>query len=148
MNNPLLLLLSFSVGIMVVIQGGINSRLGVMLNNSLVATGIALVMSASVTLLVVVATVRQLPTAGELRQIPAYMWFAGGVFSFIAVSLFYYVIPRVGISTAVTFSLTGQVIFAAVASHFGWFGMPLEPVSIKKIAGMLVMMAGVVLVKS
>lgn len=147
MSHPLLLLLAFSVGIMVVIQGGINSRLGVLLHNSLVATSIALVMSASVTLLAVFATVRQLPSVGELRQVPAHMWFAGGIFSFMAVSLFYYVIPRVGISTAVTFSLAGQIIFAALAGHFGWFGMPVEPISIKKIVGMLLMIAGVLTVK-
>ncbi len=148
MNNPTLLFLSFSVGIMVVIQGGINARLGILLNNSLLATSTALTMGASFTLIAVLITVRQFPSMYQLREIPIYMWVTGGLLSFLAVTLFYYIIPRIGISTAVTFGLAGQLIFAAIAGHFGWFNMPLEPISMKKIVGLIVMIAGVFLIKS
>lgn len=148
MNNPTLLLLSFSVGIMVVIQGGVNARLGILLNNSLLATSTALTMSASFTLIAVLVTVRQFPSANLLREIPVYMWITGGLLSFLAVTLFYYIIPRLGISTAVTFGLAGQLIFAAIAGHFGWFNMPLEPITVRKIAGLIVMISGVMLIKS
>ncbi|TQO37073.1 transporter family-2 protein [Arenibacter algicola] len=147
MNNSSLLLLSFSVGILVVIQGGINARLGVLLNSSLLATSAALIMSASFTLIAVFMTVRELPSTDQIQSIPAYMWFTGGALSFLAVTLFYYIIPRIGISTAVVFGLSGQIIFAAIAGHFGWFGMPLEPITIKKIMGMLVMTLGIILIK-
>jgi|TARA_R110000744_G_scaffold55307_15_gene116894 transporter family-2 protein len=147
MNNSSLLLLSFSVGILVVIQGGINARLGVLLNSSLLATSAALVMSASFTLIAVFMTVRELPSTDQIQTIPTYMWFTGGALSFLAVTLFYYIIPRIGISTAVVFGLSGQIIFAAIAGHFGWFGMPLEPMTVKKIMGMLVMTMGIILIK-
>jgi transporter family-2 protein len=147
MNNSSLLLLSFSVGILVVIQGGINARLGVLLNSSLLATSAALVMSASFTLIAVFMTVRELPSTDQIQTIPTYMWFTGGALSFLAVTLFYYIIPRIGISTAVVFGLSGQIIFAAIAGHFGWFGMPLEPMTIKKIMGMLVLTMGIILIK-
>jgi len=148
MNNPILFLLSFAVGIMVVIQGGVNARLGILLNNSLLATSTALTMSASFTLIAVLITVRQFPSMHQLREIPMYMWVTGGLLSFLAVTLFYYIIPRLGISTAVTFGLAGQLIFAAIAGHFGWFNMPLEPVSVKKVMGLIVMISGVILIKA
>ena len=147
MNNASLFLLSFSVGILVVIQGGINAKLGVMLNNTLLATSAALLMSTSFTLLAVFLTIRELPSLYQLQMIPTYMWFTGGALSFLAVTLFYYIIPRTGIATAVIFGLSGQIIFAAIASHFGWFGMPVEPITIKKVMGMLVMVMGVLLIK-
>lgn len=148
MNNLTLFLLSFLVGIMVVIQGGINARLGILLNNSLLATSAALTMGASLTLITVLITVRQFPSMHQVREIPLYLWVTGGVLSFFAVTLFYYIIPKIGISTAVTFGLSGQLIFAAIAGHFGWFNMPLEPITVKKIAGLLVMITGVILIKS
>lgn len=147
MNNSSLLLISFSVGILVVIQGGINARLGILLNNTLLATSAALVMSASFTLIAVLMTVRELPSTAQLQSIPTYMWFTGGALSFMAVTLFYYIIPRIGISTAVVFGLSGQIIFAAIAGHYGWFGMPVEPMTIKKVMGMIVMTIGVILIK-
>ncbi|MEP2025875.1 MAG: DMT family transporter [Reichenbachiella sp.] len=147
MSHLSLFILSFSVGIMVVIQGGINARLGVLLNNSLLATSTALVMSATFTLVAVFVTVRQLPSLEQLKGVPSYMWFTGGILSFIAVTLFYYIIPRIGISTAVTFGLAGQILFAAIAGHFGWFDMPIEPISLKKTIGIMVMILGVILIK-
>ena len=92
-------------------------------------------------------TVRELPSIDQIQSIPTYMWFTGGALSFLAVTLFYYIIPRIGISTAVIFGLSGQIIFAAIASHFGWFGMPMEPMTIKKVMGMIVMTLGVILIK-
>ncbi|NAY91927.1 EamA-like transporter family protein [Muricauda sp. JGD-17] len=148
MNNPTLLLLSFSVGIMVVIQGVINARLGILLNNSLLATSTALTLGASFTLIAVSITVRQFPSMRQLKEIPLYMWVTGGLLSFIAVTLFYYIIPRLGISKAVTFGLAGQLIFATIVGHFGWFDMPLEPITMKKIVGLIVMISGAILIKS
>ena len=109
MGNLYLILSAFVVGIMVVIQGGLNSRLGVMLNNSLLATSVALTMSASITVMAAITTIKQFPTVQQMKLIPSHLWFTGGVLSFIAVSLFYYIIPRLGLSTAVTFGLAGQL---------------------------------------
>jgi len=125
MGNLYLIVSAFVVGIMVVIQGGLNSRLGIMLNNSLLATAVALTMGASITVMAAIATIRQFPTMEQMKLIPYHLWFSGGVLSFVAVSLFYYIIPRLGISTAVTFGLASQLLFAAIAGHFGFFNLPL-----------------------
>ena len=41
--------------------------------------------------------------------------------------------------------LAGQVIGGLVMSHFGWLGSPVQPVTLAKVAGVLVMIGGVVL---
>ncbi|MEQ8927382.1 MAG: DMT family transporter [Fulvivirga sp.] len=146
MNTSYLLIMSVSVGVLVVIQGGINARLGLMLSNTLLATTIALITSATITLAAFLITTRSYPTFQQLKSIPLHL-FLGGVFSFSALALFYYVIPRLGISTVVTFGLTGQIIFASIAAHYGWFGMPVELMSLKKLIGMIIMIAGVYLIK-
>lgn len=133
---------------MVVIQGSINARLGILLNNALLATSTALVLSAVFTVVATMATISNFPSISQLQAVPAYMWFTGGIFSFLAVTLFYYIIPRVGVSTAVTFGLAGQILFAAIAGHCGWFGLPIEPITIRKIIGMMVMIISVIIIKS
>ncbi len=142
-----LLILSFMVGIMVVVQGGLNSRLGIHLNSPLLATSAALTMSAVFTLVTVLVTVRQLPSIQQLRTIPPYLWFTGAVFSFIAVTLFYYLIPKLGISTAVSFGLCGQIFFSMIAAHYGWFGLPVELITFKKVVGSIAMISGIFLIK-
>ena len=147
MNYTSLLILSFLVGIMVVIQGGLNARLGIYLNSPLLATSVALTMSACFTIIAVLATVKQFPSIQHLKAVPTYLWFTGAVFSFIAVTLFYYLIPKLGISTAVSFGLCGQIIFSMIAAHYGWFGLPVEVISLKKVVGAIAMITGIFLIK-
>ena len=140
-------MLSFAVGIMVVIQGGLNSKLGIILNNPLLATSVALTFSALFTIMAVGVSVKQYPSIQQLKTVPVYLWFTGAVFSFLAVSLFYYLIPKLGLSTAVSFGLCGQIVFSTIAAHYGWFGLPIEPVETKKILGTIAMIAGIFLIK-
>ena len=147
MSYASLLLLSFMVGIMVVVQGGLNARLGIHLNSPLLATTAALSISACFTIVAVLITVRQFPSIQQLKVIPPYLWFTGAIFSFIAVTLFYYLIPKLGISTAVSFGLCGQILFSMISAHYGWFGLPVEPIAIKKIIGTMAMIAGIFLIK-
>ena len=148
MNHSLLIFLSFAVGVLVVIQGSMNARLGVLLSNPLLATAVALSMGAALTLAAVAITVKHYPTLQQVDDVPFYYWFVGGALSVFGITLFYYVIPRIGISTTVTFGLTGQLLFAAIAGHYGWFGMPAEPISINKAIGMVTVLAGAILIRS
>lgn len=148
MNNSILILASFFVGIMVVIQGAINAKLGMLLKHPILATITVLSLGALLTAITAGFTVKEFPTIQNLKEVPLYMWLTGGILSFIAVTLFYYIIPRVGISTTVTFGLAGQVIFAAIAGHFSWFGLPFEPLTVKKILGTILMIISVMMIKS
>ena len=147
MNNLSLLTLSFMVGIMVVVQGGLNAKLGLLLKSPLLASSAMFIMSACFTIIAVLFTVKQIPSLSQLREVPVYLWFTGALFSFIAVSLFYYLIPKLGIGTAVTFGLFGQIVFSTIAAHFAWFGLPEEPIVLKKAIGLIAMIAGLFLIK-
>ena len=147
MNYTSLLTLSVMVGIMVVIQGGLNAKLGTHLSSPLLATSVALTIGAIFTAITILVTVKQLPSIQQLRNVPIYLWFTGAIFSFLAVTLFYYLIPKLGLSTAVAFGLCGQILFSMIAANFGWFSLPVEPISIKKILGAMAMIAGIFLIK-
>ena len=69
MNYAFLLILSFACGIMVVIQGGLNSKLGVLLHNPLLAISVAFIMSTLLTLIAVGLSVKRFPSVQELREI-------------------------------------------------------------------------------
>jgi bacterial/archaeal transporter family-2 protein len=56
-----------------------------------------------------------------------------------------WLIPRVGAGNVMITLLAGQVIGGLIMSHYGWLGSPVQPVTIAKIVGVLVMIGGVVL---
>lgn len=142
MNQNALILLALTGGVLLAVQGGFNARLGVLLSSPLLASTVAFVFSTLFALVSLIATTKQLPALDVVRSVPLYLWFTGAIFSVVGISIYYYTIPRLGISTMITVGLFGQLLFSAIAGHFGFFGMPVEPLDFKKILGLICMVVG------
>ena len=146
MNNYSLLILAFIGGVFLAMQGGLNAQLGVLLRNPLLASLFAFFSSTVFALVFVLFNFRSLPTVSQMKGIPFYLWFMGGFFSVLGISLYYYTIPKLGISTMISIGLCGQLIFAVIAGNYGWLNLPLEPITLKKTIGMLSMILGIALI--
>lgn len=140
------ILLSFFAGVAIAIQANINSQLGVLLASSLLATSIALVSSFVFTSIAITFLVKEFPTLEVVKSIPTYLWFAGGLLSAFALASFFFVIPKIGILSMISFSLAGQLIYSLLSSHYGWFGMPITPINIAKVIGVTSMLLGIFLI--
>ena len=140
------ILLSFFAGVAIAIQANINSQLGVLLTSSLLATSITLVSSFLFTSIAITCLVKEFPTVEIVKSIPIYLWFTGGLLSAFALASFFFVIPKIGILSMISFSLAGQLIYSLASSHYGWFSMPITPISIAKITGVISMLIGIFLI--
>jgi transporter family-2 protein len=56
-----------------------------------------------------------------------------------------WLIPEVGAGTVMISLLAGQVLGGLILSHFGWLGSPVQPITLMKLAGVVVMIAGVLM---
>lgn len=138
--------LAFTGGVFLAAQGGLNARLGVLLKSPLLASLVAFSCSALFAFLLVVFSMKGIPARQDLRAIPGYLWVTGGLFSVLGISLYYYTIPKLGVSTMISLGLCGQLIFSVIAGHFGWFNLPVEPVDYKRMLGIAAMIAGILLI--
>ena len=148
MNQLILSALAFIGGVFLAVQGGLNAQLGVLLKNPLLASLVAFFTSACYAFLTVVLGVKSLPNVHDLKEIPHYLWFTGGLFSVLGIGLYYYTIPKLGISTMISLGLCGQLIFSVIAGRFGWFDLPAEPIDWKKIIGVTSMIIGIILINN
>ena len=148
MNHITLSLLAFTGGVFLAIQGGLNAQLGVLLRNPLLASLVAFLGSSSFALLFVLVSIKHLPTQQQLAEVPYYLWFTGGLFSVLGISLYYYTIPRLGVATMISLGLCGQLIFSIIAGHFGLFNLPTEPIDTKRIIGLTMMIIGIILINN
>lgn len=143
-----LYLLAFSGGIFLAIQAGFNSRLSAILKEPVVASVSTSVFSILFAGAFMVLAGKELPTVQQVRQIPWYLWGIGGFFSVLGISLYFYTIPRLGISRMVALGLCGQLLFAFVAGTFGWLNLPEEPLTLKRLLGAVTMVIGIILINS
>ncbi len=79
-----------------------------------------------------------------LKQVPPVLLTAG-VLGACLVFAIAWMIPQVGAGSVMITLLAGQVIGGLLLSHYGWLGSPVQPITVAKVVGVLVMIAGVVL---
>ncbi len=137
--------LALLAGAAIAIQAGMNAHLGVILKSPLLSAAIAFVVACCCVLLVIAITARQLPSLGSIQTVPWYLWCSGAISAF-GVASFYFLIPRMGVGAMMSFALTGQLLVAMLISHWGFFDLPIKTIDLKKILGIVAMIAGIVLI--
>ena len=61
--------------------------------------------------------------------------FGGGFFCYLNLQM--------GVGPLMHFAQSGQIIIATIASHFGWFELPVKPITFKKVLGVISLTVGV-----
>lgn len=86
------------------------------------------------------------PDVAAARGLPWYAW-VGGLYGAIFVVSAAWGVPRLGVAMTITLMVAGQLLIGIVLDHFGAFGMPAQPISWGKVAGIGLVIAGVVMVR-
>ena len=75
------------------------------------------------------------------QQLPWYAFFAGA-FGLILYLTINYTLPRIGSTLMITLIIVGQLVMGVIVDQFGWFGVPVRPIDLPRIAGLLLLFAG------
>ena len=131
-------------GAMLPIQFGINAQLASWVGGSLRAAFVSFLVGATTLLVAVLVVARGWPErAGDA---PWWVW-TGGLLGAFYVLGSIVTAPKLGAATLVALILAGQALASLAVDHFGWVGFDEQPVSVMRVVGMLVLAAGVVLVR-
>lgn len=143
-----LFILALFGGVFLAIQAGFNSQLGSLLKQPIIAVVISSISSVVFGLVILFLTERGSIQNITNSQVPWYLWFVGGLFSVIGIYIYFYTIPKIGISKMIALGLCGQLIFSMIAGKYGWLNLPIEPLTEKRIIGALAMLVGIVLINT
>ena len=141
-----LMFLAFLAGIALATQATLNTHLGQLLSSSLLATLVAFLSSSVAISFAILVSLKKLPSLAIIQTVPLYLWFTGGLLSAFALALFYYLIPKIGILPLISLSLAGQLMFAVIAGHFGFFNFPITPIDTSKTVGIVSMLLAIFLI--
>lgn len=86
------------------------------------------------------------PRSSSFAGLPPYAWL-GGAYGALYVAVAAYAAPKIGLASLITIGIAGQIVMALLLDHVGALGLPRDPLSIGRIAGALLVVAGVVLVR-
>ncbi|WP_420851987.1 DMT family transporter [Pelotomaculum isophthalicicum] len=127
-------------GIIMAIQGSINSALGKVIGLWEATLVVHVVGLLLVTVLLFVCRLGD----GCLANISHVPWYTylGGILGVLIVYGVVSTMPKVGVAPATTAIIVGQVFTAGLVDHFGLFGMEKIPFSLWNVLGTLLMAGG------
>jgi transporter family-2 protein len=141
----LIILLAVLAGAGMALQAPTNALLARPLGSAVAAALVSFIIG-SLGLAVLAALTGARIDSGALRSLPWYAWLGGfyGAF-FVAVAAFG--APRIGVAALFTAAVAGQVVTAVAIDQLGALGLERHPVSALRLAGLALVIGGVVLVQ-
>lgn len=139
-------LLAMIAGALIAVQGPVYTRMSVDLGGALPAAWLAFTLGSLVLLSLSLMTDQGLPTLQQARALPLWAW-PGAVIGVAVVLISVAVIPRTGVSTYVVAAIAGQLLAGWFIDRTGVMGMPVREFSSSNIIGLMLVIAGVALVR-
>lgn len=140
------LLFGFVAGAMLPIQFGINAQLASWLHSPLRATLVSFAVGTAALFAVMAVAYRDWPGGERIGSAPWWVWIGGFLGAFYVLGSVV-TAPKLGAVTLVAVILAGQTVASLLVDHFGWVGFDEQAVSPGRLLGVLLVAAGVALVR-
>jgi transporter family-2 protein len=126
-------------------QVGMNSQLRKVLHSANLAALISFTVGTIALIGLLLAMRTPMPARETLTSVPLWAWF-GGLLGAFYVATSTIVAAELGATTLLGLALAGQLVTALVVDHFGWLGLPENPITWTRVGGVALVGLGVWLV--
>ena len=138
-------LLGLSAGFGLSVQVGMNSQLRRNLGSAYPAALISFLVGTAALVVLLLVTRTPLPSRDSMASIPLWAWF-GGMLGAYYVAISTIVAAELGASSLLALTIAGQLAMALVLDHFGWLGLPENPITALRMLGVALLATGVWLI--
>jgi transporter family-2 protein len=135
-----LIALMLIIGFVLTLHLAMNSQVGAILKNPRMGNAIFWVIGG-ITAVIIGLTDWDPTVFARLKEVPLWLLTAGMMGGALVFGIAW-TMPKLGAGNAFVLMIAGQVISGMIFSHFGLFGSPVEPISMAKLAGALLLVAG------
>ncbi|HEY2631190.1 MAG TPA: DMT family transporter [Solirubrobacteraceae bacterium] len=144
MTRTLAVALAGIAGVLVGMQAPVNSRLGKSVGSVQAATFSFIVGTVALAL---VATLFYGGLGGfaQVGKAPAWAWI-GGLFGAVYVTVAILTVRTLGVSGLTAIVISGQLVAAVAIDRFGLLGIAKQPIGATRIAGLVLLVVGALLV--
>lgn len=143
MKVPLILLM-LVIGFVLTLHLAMNSQVGALVKNPRMGNALFWTIGA-ITAIIIGLTGWDPGFFARLKEVPAWL-FTAGIMGGLLVFGIAWAMPQIGAGKAFVLMIAGQVFSGMIFSHFGWLGSPVEPFTIIKFIGVVLLVAGAAIV--
>jgi transporter family-2 protein len=141
----LYILLTVVAGVAVTLQVGVNSALRLHLNSPVFAAFFSFVIGTIGLLVYALVTRAPWPPIETISKVPAWAWL-GGLLGAGYVVTAIIVAPKLGAASLISIIVATQLCTSLLLDHFGLVGFAQHGINISRVAGAVLLIAGVTLI--
>lgn len=136
-----------AAGALVTLQAGYNAQLGRALGHPLWATLVSFLIGLAGIVAVMMAMRVPAPALAPAAALPWWIWL-GGLFGAIYVTAAIIFAPQLGAAVFMGAVVAGQMLASLLLDHYGLGGFPEKPATLARLAGAVLLIAGVFLLQA
>ena len=145
-NIYFFVLLALLAGAMMPTQAAINNKMANTVGSPVLAAFISFLVGTVGLLAYIIISGEPLAWLASAKSAPAIAWIGGLLGAFFVASAVI-LVPRLGVAMTFSLIIAGQMLVTLFIDHFGFLGVPVKEVSLARIAGILFIIAGVVVIR-
>lgn len=145
-NNILLLLLALVAGAMMPTQAATNNKMSLVTDSPILAAFLSFAVGTVALFICVIASGTSMTNFAAIKEAPAIAW-VGGLLGAFFVTSAVILVPRIGVAMTFSAMIAGQMLLTLIIDHFGLLGVEVRPVSWTRLAGIVLITGGVILVR-
>ena len=138
-------LVALAAGAVLPVQALINSRLSAGVGGALLAGNISFVVAAFVLAAIQLGMNQPLPSIAQISAVPLWAWIGGALGAVYVVGSIQSV-GAIGTTSAICLIIAGQIAAALVVDRFGLLGAVGHPLTLLRLFGACLVLAGAVIV--
>jgi transporter family-2 protein len=127
------------IPVMAILNGRLGKSMGEALHASVILFGVGFVFCLTVALVLT----KSLPQAADLANAKPIEYLGGFIVGFYVISATL-LAPRIGLANFIVCAVSAQIIISVVIDHFGLLGAMVRPVSVTRLAGIGLLIAGII----
>jgi transporter family-2 protein len=140
------ILLALAAGAMMPTQAATNNKMAVIVGSPIMSAFISFFVGTVALFVYVLISGIPLSSLSAAKEAPAIAWI-GGLLGAFFVTAAVTLVPRLGVAMTFSLVVAGQMIVTLFIDHFGLLGVPVKEVNPGRIIGVLLITAGVVLIR-
>jgi len=141
----LFIILGITTGGFIPLQTSINSQLRNKVKTPFLSSLISFLVGTVFLLILSISTGAGIPLInGSLSALP-WWGYLGGIIGMVCLTINIFLFPVLGSVQTVIITMVGQILMSVVIDNFGWFYAKASPMSLTKLLGLILVIAGIMI---
>ena len=127
-------------------QAATNNRMASVVESPILAALLSFLVGTIALFAYALLTGESISNLALAKNAPPIAWI-GGLLGAFFVAAAVTLVPRLGVAMTFSLIIAGQMVATLIIDHFGLLGVPVKEISFTRIAGILLIMCGVILIR-